>query len=94
MSEYDYGPLQSYELIWKTGHVETVHGHQVSFDSAGMSALSGVLATGRRPVQLEPKFRIHGMIDGHWRLVIAAPESELGTIRNVTERAALPASDL
>lgn len=99
MSEaYDHGPLQTYELIWKTGHIETVQGHQVQFDSGGMafsSMLGSSLGIATR-ADLPPKFRIHGEIDGHWRLVIAAPEEDLVSVRNVTgrEQPAAPKADL
>ncbi|KAB2347300.1 hypothetical protein [Actinomadura rudentiformis] len=75
---YDHGPLRTYEIVWRSGHVETVQGHQVSF-SGGQYALfdNGPKA----PV----RFHIHGQFDGHWRLVLAELEDDVAIIRDVTE---------
>ena len=69
---YDHGPLQTYEVTWKTGHIETVQGHQVLIESMGFTPTEN------------PCFTIHGMFGTHWRLVLRAPESEVHTIRLVT----------
>lgn len=92
MSDYDYGPLQSWEITWKSGHIETVQGHQVLFDSAKLSAsalFGGVLGT-TTGTDLPPRFHIHGQFDGRWRLVLSALESELVSIRDVTDRERVP----
>lgn len=90
MSElHDYGPLRTYELTWRLGHIETVQGHQVTFDSHRTSVMTGLFgppvatATGQ---ETPPRFAIHGEFDGHWRLVITAPEADLLSIRDVTDR--------
>lgn len=75
--EFDHGPLQTYEVVWASGHVETVQGHQVSY-SGGMYDL-GCSGTAR-PV----RFKIHGDFDGHWRLMLSGLEDDIVTIRNVT----------
>lgn len=83
MTDHDYGPLRTYEITWQTGHIERVQGHQVLFDSAveGFPTLEGHV------IHYEhPRFQVHGEFDGHWRLVIAAPEADLLSIRDVTER--------
>ena len=98
MGDYDYGPLRLYEITWKSGHVETVQGHQVTFDSyriggsGFLSSLLGGVATETRH-EPEPRFAIHGMFDVHWRLVLTAPEAELHSIRDVTGREAIPAEE-
>ena len=38
---------------------------------------------------LVPKFRVHGMFGDHWRLVLAADEADLLSLRDVTDEAAL-----
>lgn len=86
MSEhYDHGPLRTYEITWKSGHIETVQGHQVTLPPNGpdLSGIFGGVATRR---ETEPRFMIHGEFDGRWRLVIAAPESELHSVRDVTDQ--------
>lgn len=82
MSErYDYGPLRTYEVVWRSGHVETVQGHQVTFSSSADLFLSGP----PRPA----RFSIHGDFpreDGttHWRLVLHGLEDDVMVIRDVT----------
>jgi hypothetical protein len=82
MTPYDYGPLRSYEVTWRSGHVETVQGHQVTFDShARMFTLPGAPALPSLP----PMFHIHGSFPGgRWRLVLAGQEADLLSIRDVT----------
>ena len=83
---YDYGPLRTYEVTWRSGHIESVQGHQVIFDSSGLAALT--MIPGRLP-DLPPMFRIHGSFPGgRWRLVLMGPEADLLSIRDVTEREA------
>ena len=75
--EYDYGPLRTFEVTWRNRPPEMVQGHSVQFDSAG-----GIFA---RPVE-HPRFRIYGMFPGRrWRLMLMAPESDVLSIRDVTE---------
>lgn len=76
---YDYGPLRTYEVTWRSGHIETVQGHQVTFESSGIDLF------GTRHRTSPPRFMIHGEFDGRWRLVIAAPEADLLSIRDVTD---------
>ena len=97
MGDYDYGPLRTYEIAWKSGHVETVQGHQVLFESHRLgghdflSSLFGTVATETRR-EPDPRFTIHGMFGDHWRLIITAPEAELHSIRDVTDREPIPGS--
>lgn len=88
VSTYDYGPLRTYEITWKSGHVETVQGHQITLDSwrAGMRSPYGdtiVTSTADR-------FSVHGMFGEHWRLMLTAPEADLLYIRDVTDRESIP----
>jgi hypothetical protein len=85
MSGYDHGPLRTYEITWKSGHIETVQGHQVMFGSDRSSFADALWGVQVRE-QTEPRFTIHGEIDGHWRLVISAPEKDLISVRDVTSR--------
>jgi hypothetical protein len=88
---YDHGPLRSYELVWRSGHIETLQGHQVLFDSHRiegrdfLASVFGGVATETRGAP-DPRFYVHGEFDGRWRLVLSAPESELHTLRDVTDR--------
>ena len=86
--DYDNGSLRTYEVTWKTGHIERFQGHQVMFgsDRANVASLLGGAfgAVATSAETLPPRFTIHGQIDGHWRLVISAPEADLSSIRDVT----------
>lgn len=73
---YDHGPLRTYEITWTNGHVEQVKGHQVM--SSGMT--DGLFGHSPR----RPRFTIHGEFDGHWLLVLTAPEDDVRIIRDVT----------
>ena len=83
MSGHDYGPLRTYEITWKSGHIETVQGHQVMFGSSRLEALT--MLPGPLPT-IPPRFTIHGEFDGFWRMVISAPEEDLISVRDVTDR--------
>lgn len=90
---FDYGPLRTYEITWKSGHVETVQGHQVTFDSWRLnSSYSGLFGGTATITGLDPRFSVHGEFDGHWRLVVTAPESELHSIRDITGSEIIPDS--
>lgn len=81
MTDYDHGPLRAYEVVWRSGHVETVQGHQVTFSSSVDMFRSGP----PRP----SRFSIHGDFpreDGgtDWRLVLHGLEDDVMVIRDVT----------
>lgn len=82
-SWFNYGPLQSYEIHWMSGHVETVVAHQVSYPHAGMlltqTFMPGLAADGGAP-----RVQLHAEIDGRWRLMLSAREEDIRTMRNVT----------
>jgi hypothetical protein len=70
---FDRGPLQRYQVIWKSGFVEEVEAHQVLIPM-GMDFL----------VDTPPKPRrllMHGEVDGHWRLILDADYDEVTTVR-------------
>lgn len=75
--KHDYGPLRTYEVVWVSGHIDTVQGHQVHLGSS--PALFGDRDG------LPPRFSIHGEFDGHWRLVLSGLTADLVTVRDVTE---------
>jgi hypothetical protein len=74
MTEHDHGPLRSYQVTWRSGLIEVVQGQQVTFDSLGFLSAPA------------PWFRIHGQSGTHWRLVLAGPEEDITSIRDVTGR--------
>lgn len=90
MSEtFDYGPVQRYEVVWMSGHIETVLAHQVMFPQQGAFISGGMLgviaeAPGRSRVQM------HAEIDGHWRLTLSALEEDIRSIRLVTADEPIP----
>lgn len=71
----DRGPLQSYEVTWRSGHIETIRAHQVIMPSR-FSFLPGE--------KQDNRVMFHGEIEGRWMLVLAADADEILTIRNVT----------
>jgi hypothetical protein len=75
--KFDHGPLRTYEIVWQSGHVETVQGHQVHFTGTADAVFN-------QGVKRAPRFTIHGEIDGHWRLVLSGLEDDVATIRDVT----------
>ena len=96
MNEHDYGPLRRYEVTWKSGHIETVQGHQILFDSsraAFTASLGGVFGVTTETAETPARFYVHGMFDGHWRLVLTGLETELVTLRDVTDREQVPGGE-
>jgi hypothetical protein len=79
MNDHDYGPLQTFEVNFRDRAPEMIQGHQVLFDSGGIFGAPAAV----------PMIKIHGMFPGkHWRLMLMAPESDILSIRNVTEQLA------
>lgn len=76
MSEFDHGPLQRYEIIWKSGHVEEIACHQVMLPALSMLPLFGIET--REPSR---RLTLHGQIDGHWKLILDADYDDISTIR-------------
>jgi hypothetical protein len=73
---FDHGPLQTYEVIWASGHVERIQAHQVTYPL-------GMAMFGPQPDRRE-FISMHGEIDGHWRLQLRVPADDILVIRNVT----------
>lgn len=82
MSDYEYGPLRTYEITWRTGHVETVQGHSVQI--TGGPELFARHGQPVRPV----RFTIYGMFQRgehkDWRMVLSGLEDDVLTIRDAT----------
>lgn len=75
VSDYDYGPLQTYELVWRSGHVEQIQAHAIHLPQSSLDLGS---------------FGVHGMIDGRWTLVLVADEADIKSIRLVTTGEPIP----
>jgi hypothetical protein len=82
MSEHDYGPVQTYEVVWQSGHMERIQAHQVIWPGNALS-LFGVAT---KP----PRVVMHAVLDGRWTLMLSAPEEDIRSIRNVTADEAIP----
>lgn len=64
------GELDTYEITWNSGHIETVIAHQVSWPNIMNNRPSVVC--------------MHAEINGHWTLTLQAREEDIRTIRRVT----------
>ncbi|MEU7972197.1 hypothetical protein AB0B48_09150 [Micromonospora sp. NPDC049089] len=88
---YDHGPVQTYEITWKSGHIESVLAHQVSWPRRGMALVAAGMLTGLGDDQPKPSvIHFHAEIDGHWLLTLSAHEDDIQTIRLVTQAEVLP----
>lgn len=77
------GPLQTYEVIYTSGHVERLRAHQVLTPPADL----GGLFTGEVQTKQGGRWTFHGEFDGIWMLVLSVPESDVKSVRNVTQTA-------
>lgn len=75
LAKYDHGPLDTYEVIWNSGHIEHVKAHQVL---APRPPLFGLTSPG------DNRWVVHGEIEGRWRLLLIAADEDIRSIRNVT----------
>lgn len=75
LHKYDHGPLDTYEVIWASGHVERVKAHQV------IAPQSPLFGSGS---PRDHRWMIHGEVDGRWRLLLMAADEDIRSIRNVT----------
>lgn len=84
MSDYDYdhGEPDEFEIVWKTGHVDRLKAHQVTWPDSAAAIFGGLF--GSRPAGA-PRILFHGQIDGRWRLLLSAPEDDIATVRNLTQ---------
>lgn len=80
---YDYGPLQTYEVTWTSGHVERLRCHQVSYSGGGVG-LDALGVVGLRTDQGDRRVHLHGMINRRWLLVLSAREADIAALRLVT----------
>lgn len=78
---HDHGPLDTFEIIWASGHVERIQAHQVLAPQNDMMA--GIFGTATATKKRDG-WMFHGEFDGHWKLVLFAPAEDIVTIRNVT----------
>lgn len=79
------GPVQVYEVVWRSGHVERVLAHQVAWPGAGAALFSGMSG---KPQQIH----FHAEIDGRWMPTLIADEADIiQTVRLVTQDEPLPA---
>jgi len=76
------GEPDVYEIVWMSGHVETVLAHQVSYPG-GLPAFLGA-------PEGKPRIRMHAEIDGRWKPTLDALEEDIRTIRLVTDAEPLP----
>lgn len=81
---YDYGPLDTYEVVWTSGHIERIQGHQVLWPQP--TGIFGQESPQRQHVM------IHGQFDGRWKLVLSALPTDLVIVRLVTADEPMPAS--
>lgn len=77
-SKFEYGPLDTYEIIWDSGQVEYIKAHQVLMPQS--SAMAGLFGEERQ----KPAWTFHGEVDGRWRLLLTAPADDIRTVRNVS----------
>lgn len=85
---HKHGRPDIYEITWMSGHIERVAAHQVSYPEAGLAlarSMFNVAAEGGAP-----RVRMHAEVDGHWRLVLAAREEDIRTMRLVSEAEPIP----
>jgi hypothetical protein len=83
-----YGRPDIYEITWMSGHVERVPAHQVTYPKAGLAMTRSMLGIGAEGGA--PRVRIHAEINGNWRLVLAAREADIRSLRLVTDGEPLP----
>jgi len=82
-------PPQKYEITWQAGHVETVIAHQVAHSSQRIQV--SALLNGEFATEAEgQRITFHAEVDGRWTLQLSAMESDIRTIRNITNGEQLP----
>lgn len=75
MKDFDRGPIRTYEIIWKSGHVEQIQAHQVLVPRPPLF--------GEPPSDRDDVYTFHGEIDGQWLLILAAPAADILSVRLV-----------
>lgn len=83
-SSYDHGPLNTYEIIYTSGHVEHIDAHQVTMPERDIFpfSLGGVLADPQR--KKRSGWTFHGGIDGRWEFLLFVDADDVHSVRNLT----------
>lgn len=84
MSDVDRGPLETYEVVWMSGHVERIRAHQALVPSPSVDLLGGRTRRDR--------YTFHAELAGHWRLVLDADAADIRSVRLVTDGESLPST--
>lgn len=79
MSDYDHGHLRTFEITWTSGRIERIQAHQVTWPHGSILGPFFEAAQKR-----DDRVMLHGEIDGHWQLVLAARPEDIISIRNLT----------
>lgn len=82
---YEYGPLDTYEITWMSGHIETIRAHQVTYSGCANMLFSPIAVD-----QGEPCIEFHGCLNRRWCLVLRAREDDIRSVRLVTGGEVLP----
>lgn len=83
---FQRGPIQTYEVIWKSGHVEQIQAHQVT--APPLDGFAGLFETTKtRSVR---RWMFHAEIDGRWGLVLAALDDDIISIRRINAGQSIP----
>jgi hypothetical protein len=76
---FERGPLRTYQVTYKSGHIEQYQGHQVIIPNLlDLPPIFGV-ATKKRDM-----ITIHGDFPDGWRLVLAVREDLVESVKDVT----------
>lgn len=81
---YDRGPLQTYEVIYNSGHIERVQAHQVMMPPSDTGFLGGLFGVDVQ-TKKEGRWTFHGEFVGRWMLVLSVPETDVRSVRNATQ---------
>ncbi|MFC3988784.1 hypothetical protein [Actinoplanes siamensis] len=85
---HKHGRPDVYEIVWISGHVERIKAHQVSFPEAGLAFARATLGTAREVGP--PRVRIYAEVNDEWRLILAAREEDIRSLRLVTDGEPVP----
>ena len=94
MTKFDHGPLDTFEIVWQSGHVEHIQAHQVLMppdDHMPFSLGGGVYGQAGNERKPRRGWAFHGEINGHWRLLLSADADDIRSVRNVTHTTDRPA---
>jgi hypothetical protein len=82
MTDFDRGPLLTYQVTWRSGHIEEIRAHSVIWPND----VPGLFATTKtRDV---PRVQFYGEFDGNWRLVLVADAADLLSVRLLSDETA------